>query len=129
YDACAALFLPLFKALVTLRLELNCSPCLPLQLLSSVRILSQFLPKKLSIVSLLMAWLSDRYYKRGLVTIATTSLCIIGFAMFLGNVQLDFRPELTLSYRLSKSPCSIWLSLLLHYGRLQRLADHLSLEC
>ncbi|KAF8219144.1 MFS general substrate transporter [Tricholoma matsutake] len=37
------------------------------------------------VVTMFSAWISDRYHCRGLVTMFSCTLCVIGFAMFLGG--------------------------------------------
>jgi MFS family permease len=44
-------------------------------------------------VSLISAYISDRYHCRGFVTMFTCTLCVIGFAMYLGSCRLKIKAD------------------------------------
>ena len=112
----------LFRDWVTLRLVLSYSVCHLLQLHLLVRFKVHALPvcpEKHCLVSMLLAYVSDRYRCRGLVVIVCGILCAIGFAMYLGwfSVRFCIRHYLTSSRYLPRFiilPREIWFSLLEH---------------
>jgi len=107
----------LSKDWVTLRLVLSYSVCHLSQPHSLVRFKVHTLsvcPERRCLVSIFLAYISDRYRCRGSIIMVCGTLCAIGFAMYLGKfpVRLCVQHYLTSSYHPGSS------SLHVKYGSL-----------
>lgn len=85
------------------------------------------------LVTMFSAWISDRYHCRGLVTMFSCTLCVIGFAMFLGTFSLlaphYLRSNAFCVFRWPYEYSKIWELVPLNHRRVLLSAGIINLEC